>query len=124
MAPIVLYSDDTSGNRSKKWNKFGCWCMSVAGRLLCEARKIENIHLLSCSNHVSVLDMAVPITDDLKQLEEGIEIYDSLLKRNIIVIAPVLCFLCDNVRASELLNHPGSKANKFYRILIAVFFPF
>ena len=64
MAPIVLYSDDTSGNRSKKWNKFDCWCMSVAGLPLCEARKIENIHFLSCSNHV--LNRAVPITDDLE----------------------------------------------------------
>ena len=103
--------------------------MSVAGLPLCEARKIENIHFLSCSNRVSVLDMAVPITDDLKQLEEGIEIYDSLLKRNIIIIAPVLCFLCDNVRASELLNHLGSKAKKFCRIcmvciLIAVTYYF
>ena len=26
--PLLLYTDDTSGNRSKKWNKFNCWCMT------------------------------------------------------------------------------------------------
>ena len=25
--PIITYSDDTSGNHSKKWNKFDLWAM-------------------------------------------------------------------------------------------------
>ena len=31
IAPIILYSDDFSGNRSKKWNKFDAWCLTLAG---------------------------------------------------------------------------------------------
>ena len=29
--PLIIYSDDTSGNRSKKWNKFDYWCLLLAG---------------------------------------------------------------------------------------------
>ena len=31
MVPLLLYTDDTSGSRSKKWNKFDCWCFLLAG---------------------------------------------------------------------------------------------
>ena len=82
MAPIILYSDDTSCNRSKKWNNLDCWCTNVAGLPVCEASKIENIHFLSCSNRVSVLDMHG--SANFRWLEtvvkEGITIYYSLLK--------------------------------------------
>ena len=30
ICPLVLFSDDTSGNRSKKWNKFDYWCLTLA----------------------------------------------------------------------------------------------
>ena len=65
IAPIVLYSDDTSGNRSKKWNKFDCWCLSMAGLPIRDARKIENIHFMYCSNQVSAMEIAIPLADDL-----------------------------------------------------------
>ena len=32
--PLVLFADDTSGNVSKKWNKFIEWNMIVAGIVL------------------------------------------------------------------------------------------
>ena len=31
MVPLILFSDDTSGNRSKKWHKFESWFLSLAG---------------------------------------------------------------------------------------------
>lgn len=30
--PIILFCDDTSGNRSKKWNKFIVWDLIIAGK--------------------------------------------------------------------------------------------
>ena len=30
MLPLILYTDDTSGNKSKHWNKFDCWCLKLA----------------------------------------------------------------------------------------------
>ena len=68
------------------------------------------IFLLSASNRASAMQMSKPIVDDILNLEQGIYTYDSYLKTDVFVIAPVLCLLCDNARASELLNHLGSTA--------------
>ena len=116
MAPIILYSDDTSGNRSRKWNKFDLWCMAMAGLPNKEARKFKNINYITCSNNLTVLNMAAGFIDDLLSLEQGIVVYDSVMKQKVIVISPVLCILGDNVRASEVVNHLGSRANLPCRI--------
>ena len=34
----------------------------------------------------------------------------------VLVIAPLMCIICDNPRASELLNHLGSSALKYCRV--------
>ena len=116
MIPLILYSDDTSGNRSKKWNKFDIWALMLAGLPRFENNKAENIHLIAASNQVTAMEMAGAIVKDLKLLEKGIVMFDAKLKQNVIVIAPIICFICDNVRASEIVNHMGSTANKFCRI--------
>ena len=115
VAPILLYSDDTSGNKSKKWNKFDCWCLSLAGLPLCEARKVEHIHFLATSNKLSAIQMAGALVDDLKALERGIHVFDAFTGTDALLIAPVICALCDNARAAELLNHLGSSAKMFCR---------
>ena len=116
MVPIVLYSDDTSGNRSKKWNSFDVWAMMLAGLPREENAKLHNIHFIAASNKVKALKMTDPIVGDLIKLEEGVVLFDAAMQQNVLVVAPVLCILADNVRASELTNHSGSSANKFCRI--------
>jgi len=119
MVPLVLYSDDTSGNRSKKWNKFDVWAMMLAGLPQAENSQLENIHFICCSNETSSIEMAEPIVKDLSRLEtHGIIAYDAHLKRDVLVVAPVLCTLCDNPRAAELLNHQGSTTRKFCRMCL------
>ena len=118
IAPIVLFSDDTSGNKSKKWNKFDCWCMTLAGLPQHLANKPQNIHFISCSNSVSALEMVPPLVEDLLRLEKGIHAYDASKGTEVLVFAPVMSLLCDNPRASELLNHLGSNAKKFCRICL------
>ena len=80
-----LYCDDTSGNKSKKWNKFDCWTLLLAGLPKHENAKLRNIHFLTCSNRASVLEMAAPIASNLQKLEEGVEMYDAFLQRNVLV---------------------------------------
>lgn len=116
MVPLVLYSDDTSGNRSKKWNPFDVWALMLAGLPKEENAKLHNIHLISASNCVKAMDMTKPIVDDLLTLEKGVVMFDSAIQMEVLVVAHVLCFLADNVRSSELVNHCGSSANKFCRI--------
>ncbi len=47
---------------------------------------------------------------------EGMEAYDAHLRRPVLVVAPVLCAICDNPRASEVVNHMGGAALKFCRM--------
>ena len=65
---------------------------------------------------MSAIDMCGPIVDDLLMLEKGIRIFDVVLNKEVLVISQVLCFLGDNVRSSEVLNHLGSTAIKLCRM--------
>ncbi len=114
--PLILYSDDTSGNRSKKWNKFDCWCFMLAGLPRKENAKLHNIHFITCSNQVELLHMADPVVTDLLILENGVPAYDAFLQKEVLVVAPVLALLGDNPRHSEVLSHSGGSANKYCRM--------
>ena len=115
--PLVLYTDDTSGNRSKKWNLFNSWNVLLAGLPRRLNSQMSNIHFLSCSDTVSVLDMAEPIADELMHLEnEGVVVYDAHLDCDVLVVAPLLCIISDNPRSSEVVNHLRGAASKFCRM--------
>lgn len=115
--PLILYSDDTSGNLSKKWHKFDSWCVLIAGLSRRLNAQLHNIHLLCCSDTVPFLEMADPIAEEMTQLElEGVEAYDAHLQKKVLIVAPVLCAIADNPRASEMVNHMGGCANRFCRI--------
>ena len=116
MVPINLFTDDSCGNRSKKWNKFDCWTFMVGGLPQHENARLHNIHFLTCSNRVSVLDMATPLVQNLLELEKGVKMFDAYLEQDVYVVAPVMSVLADNPRASELLNHQGGSANLYCRM--------
>lgn len=104
---------------SKKWNKFDMWAMLLAGLPRAVNSRLENIHLICCSNQASAIEMADPMVDDLLKLEnEGLVTYDALLGQEVIVIAPLICAICDNPRASEITNHIGSTAKRFCRMCL------
>ena len=117
VAPLVLLSDDTSGNRSRKWNKFDSWSLSLDGLPQNESRKLFNIHFLSCSNSVATLDMAGP-TVYQQALEKGIDAYHAELKTIVLLSAPIMLMCADNPRHSEILNLMGANARKFCRIMV------
>ena len=51
IAPLSLFTDDTSGNKSKKLNKFDYWSLILAS-LPKEGRSFHNILFLMCSNRL------------------------------------------------------------------------
>ncbi len=117
MLPLILFTDDTSGNKSKQWNKFDSWCLKLAGLPNKENSKLYSIHFIACSNKCGVLDMSQPIVDELLQLElNGIVAYDAFLDTEVLVVAPVLCVLGDNPRHSEIMSHSGTSANMHCRM--------
>lgn len=89
--------------------------MCMAGLPISIARQFCNIHLLACSNKVTAVQMISALVNELLILEKGIIVYDALLKCDILVIAPVICILADNARASEIVNHMGATTTMFCR---------
>lgn len=99
--------------------------MLLAGLPRHENAKLSNIHFISCSNRAPCMDLCAPIAGDLLLLEErGIVAYDAFLKKDVRVIAPVIAFICDNPRASEITNHMGSNALKFCRMCMVYLYHF
>ena len=64
------------------------------------------------------LQMFQPLKAELLSLERGVLMHDVSLIKEVLVVAPVLLVKCDNPRASELLGHMGSSANKFCRMCL------
>ncbi|KAL5496712.1 hypothetical protein EMCRGX_G013056 [Ephydatia muelleri] len=120
MVPLTVFTDDTSGNKSKVWNKFDSWNYLLEGLPKKENGKLHNIHFICASNKARVLEMAVPLVQELNLLEhEGIIAYDASLQCKVIVVAPVLSFICDNPRGAELCSHLGATTSKYCRICLA-----
>ncbi len=117
MLPIVLFTDDTTGNRSKQWNKFDYWSLRIAGLPNNINNQLHNIHFLSCSNKCNVLDMAEPLVNDLMELESnGIIASDGFLDCDMLLVAPVMAVLADNPRHSEIMSHLGPLSKKYCRM--------
>ena len=86
-----------------------------------EARMFHNIFFLTCSNQLSALEISEPLVEDMKALEKGCIMYDAFLEKEVLLISHVILILSDNARASELLNHLGSRAKRFCRICMVSF---
>ena len=69
------------------------------------------------SIQVNCIELAMPIVEELKKLEEsGVVVYDAFLQREVLAISPILCVICDNPRASEIVNHLGPGSKMFCRM--------
>ena len=116
MTPLVVFCDDTSGNKSKDWNKFESFCVLLAGLPLEQNTKLQNINFVCTSNKVPVMEIAYPLVDQLKILEDGIIVYDAYFSSKVIVVAPIICILCDNPMGAMICSHLGANTHLFYRI--------
>ena len=83
MLPLILFSDDTSGNKSKKkWHLFDSWSITLAGLPRHENLKISNnIHFFCCSDKASAIYMHGHVYSNSTRSntlrEEGVEAYDA-----------------------------------------------
>jgi hypothetical protein len=64
--PITLYSDDTSGNVSKKFNKHISFYFTLSGLPPHISNQEFNCHFLSTSNRATVLEILQPIVTEMK----------------------------------------------------------
>ena len=57
--------------------------------------------------------MITPIVEELKILEKkGVMVYDAFSQKEVLLIAPVLCVMCDNPRAAEIYKYSGTRIQK------------
>lgn len=114
--PYIVYSDDTSGNKTKKWNKFDVCCVKIAGLSRKENDQLHNIHFVCCSNNLNMLEMTSPIATEMILLEnEGMVAHDAFLEKDVLLLPRPICFICDNPRAAEICGHLGSSAKMYCR---------
>lgn len=111
IAPITIFTDDTSGNLSKQYNVFDSYVMTPAAMAF-DARGSKNNTFFICSANksLSAVDMLPALVEDLSRLENGIEMYSEEHGDYILVVAPLLMIQADNHRQSELVMHKGSGA--------------
>lgn len=111
MIPIILWSDDTSGGSSKKWNPYETFLMNIAAMELKERNKYDNQFFICTHTKLNAMEMVCPISQDLEVLEKsGMIMYDVLSGESVLVFAPVLFLAGDNVRHAELCLSKGSRA--------------
>ncbi|KAL1658383.1 hypothetical protein GGF50DRAFT_67362 [Schizophyllum commune] len=115
--PVSMYCDDTSGNKSKKWNKHNSYLMTLAGLEPKYAHLMYNIHFLATSNVSPPLEMLEKIVDMLVDLREnGVEAYDWVHKELVIIAPWILAELGDNPMQSELAAHIGMRGRCYCRV--------
>ncbi|KAH9820292.1 hypothetical protein DFH28DRAFT_1218255 [Melampsora americana] len=103
--PIALYSDDTSGNVSKKWNKHMSYYFTLAGLKPKLTNQEYHIHPLCTSNVASALEQGDQIVDELNQAAlNGFSAYDCSIKQDVLVIPFILCHMGDSPMHSEISN--------------------
>ncbi|KAL0078700.1 hypothetical protein F4703DRAFT_1796786 [Phycomyces blakesleeanus] len=91
---LNLYSDDTSGNFSKQYNKYNSYLIYFA---------------------VISLEMLSLIVDDFVELEKGIVMYSKDHDEDVLVVAPLLLFMGDNPWQSQLAMHSKTLRKHFCR---------
>lgn len=114
--PLILFSDDTSGNKSKQYNKYDSFLMVPAAMSFEERNARDSHHFVCTANKVlSAVDMLPPLVDDLCSLEEGVEMYSAVYNKYVLVISPILFISGDNPRHSQLAMHKGTCSSFFCR---------
>ncbi|EFP83637.2 uncharacterized protein PGTG_09350 [Puccinia graminis f. sp. tritici CRL 75-36-700-3] len=105
--PVNMYCDDTSGNKSKKWNKHISYYFTLSGLPPNLSNQQFNCHFLCTSNIAGALDLGEIVVQQLNEMvNDGFEAYDMILSQNVLVMAPLLCFLANSPMQAEITNTP------------------
>ncbi|EFP84909.2 uncharacterized protein PGTG_10380 [Puccinia graminis f. sp. tritici CRL 75-36-700-3] len=106
--PINLYSDDTSGNQSKRWNKHISYYFTLSGLPPRWTNQNYNCHYLTTSNIAGAMELAAPIVSDLRMLaSEGYPAFDCTLQEEVLLVSHILCFLGDSPMHAEITSTPN-----------------
>ncbi|KAI8449373.1 hypothetical protein BY996DRAFT_8407206 [Phakopsora pachyrhizi] len=108
--PLSIYSDDTSGNLSKQWNKHISIFMSLAGLPPHISNQEYNTLFVATSNIATALELAAPVVEELNILStSGFFTFDHSLQEDVLVLPVILMFLGDSPMHAEITStlHPN-----------------
>ncbi|EFP93090.2 uncharacterized protein PGTG_19370 [Puccinia graminis f. sp. tritici CRL 75-36-700-3] len=101
---ITLYSDNTSGNSSKQWNKHISFYFTLAGLHPHLTNQEYHCHFLGTSNVAGVLELAEPIVEEMNDLAtDGHFAYDSHLKQDVLIMSVIMA---DSPMHAEITSTP------------------
>ncbi|KAA1094188.1 hypothetical protein PGT21_012514 [Puccinia graminis f. sp. tritici] len=112
--PTTMYSDDTSGNVSKQFNKHISFYFTLSGLPPNITNQEYNCHFLSTSNRAGVLEIANQIIKESNQMiVDGFDAYNVSISQPVYVMSMMLCFLADSPMHAEITNtpNPGTSLN-------------
>ncbi|XP_052072087.1 uncharacterized protein LOC127710330 [Mytilus californianus] len=110
--PINIFVDDTSGNRSKKWNPLSVWTLQLAGLPTSEKMKKSSHHFIGVTKPEDG-SFITPVVNDLNDMfYEGKVMYDAAYNKNVIVTSQIAVGLMDNSMASEFCHHMGAASKE------------
>ncbi|KAI8444648.1 hypothetical protein BY996DRAFT_6425526 [Phakopsora pachyrhizi] len=103
--PLNFYSDDTSGNVSKQWNKHISIFMSLAGLPPKLSNQEFNTLFVATSNIATALELAAPVCDELNNISlSGFTAFDYSLQEHVLVLPVVLLFMADSPIHAEITS--------------------
>ncbi|KAH9813011.1 hypothetical protein DFH28DRAFT_1128957 [Melampsora americana] len=103
--PLTLYSDDTSGNVSKKINKHMSIYFTLSGLPPVWSNQEYNTHFLATTNCASAPEFFDEVVDDINVLgRDGFTAYNHLLGQEVMAMVVVLCHLGDSPMHAEICN--------------------
>jgi hypothetical protein len=114
IVPIFFFTDDTSANISRQYNKIDSWSMFFGGLPFSERMKTENICFISAvsgSEGLNAMDLVPILVDDLLALEKGVVMFSAEHAKDVLVIAPLLFITADNPRHSEVCSLMASSSS-------------
>ncbi|PLW22365.1 hypothetical protein PCASD_15908 [Puccinia coronata f. sp. avenae] len=105
--PVNLYCDDTSGNKSKKWNKHISYYFTLSGLPPKILNQQFNCHFLCTSNIAGSLELGEMVVEQFNEMSDnGFEAYNITISQKVLVMTSVLCFLADSPMHAKITNTP------------------
>ncbi|KAH9816454.1 hypothetical protein DFH28DRAFT_890933, partial [Melampsora americana] len=103
--PLTLYSDDTSGNISKQWNKHISYYINMSGLPSKLIHLDFNTLFVATSNNASALELGNHVVDQINALSTfGAQGFDASIGQEVMIMAIPLCFLGDSPMHAEISN--------------------
>ncbi|KAL0082119.1 hypothetical protein F4703DRAFT_1954272 [Phycomyces blakesleeanus] len=106
LVPLILWFDDTSGNKSKHYNISDSYLIYLAAMPLeMRSRQENTLFICTSDKNLIAIDMLDPIVNAFVKLEIGIEVFSYDHNEYILLVAPLLLLIADNPRHSQLAKH-------------------